>query len=52
MTYNLKVEHNQITDELYIVFPQEFLNRVGWVEGDNINWEAQKDGTFLLAKEK
>lgn len=52
MTYTLKVEQNELTEEYYVILPQELLNRVGWVEGDNINWEPQTDGSFILTKEK
>ena len=50
MTYTLKVEHNELTDEFYILLPKELLNKVGWVEGDNIKWKPQKDGSFILTK--
>jgi len=52
MTFTLQVEHNESTDEYYIILPQQLLNHVGWVEGDNIKWKSQKDGSFLLTKEK
>lgn len=52
MTYTLKVEQNELTDEYYVILPQELLNRVGWVEGDNINWKSQTNGSFILTKEK
>ena len=50
MTYTLKVEHNELTDEYYVLLPQELLNKVGWIEGDDIEWRSQKDGSFLLTK--
>jgi antitoxin component of MazEF toxin-antitoxin module len=52
MTYTLKVEHNELSDEYYVILPQELLNQVGWVEGDNIKWKPQKNGSFILTKEK
>jgi len=52
MTYTLKVEHNELTDEYYVILPKELLNQVGWVEGDNIKWKKNKDGSFTLTKEK
>ena len=50
MTYTLKVERNELTDEYYVLLPQELLNKVGWVEGDDIKWQSQKDGSFILTK--
>jgi len=52
MTYTLKVEQNELTSEYYIILPDELLKRVGWVEGDNIKWKPQKDGSFVLTNEK
>jgi bifunctional DNA-binding transcriptional regulator/antitoxin component of YhaV-PrlF toxin-antitoxin module len=50
MTYTLTVEQNELTDEYYVLLPQELLNKVGWVEGDEIIWKHQKDGSFILKK--
>lgn len=52
MTYTLKVERNEFTDEYYVILPQELLNKVGWAEGDNIKWKPQTNGSFILTKEK
>jgi hypothetical protein len=52
MTYTLKVEHNELTDEYYVLLPQELLTQMSWVEGDNIRWKSQKNGSFILTKEK
>jgi len=52
MTYTLKVEQNELTEDYYVILPQELLNRVGWVEGDNINWKPHTNGSFILTKEK
>lgn len=51
MSYTLKVEHNELTDEYYVILPKELLDQMGWVEGDQIKWKAKKDGSFILTKE-
>ena len=51
MTYSLKVEHNEVTDEYYIILPSELLEKVGWKEGDNIKWKKEKD-SYILSKVK
>jgi len=51
MIYTLKVEHNELTDEYYVILPKELLDQVGWVEGDNIKWKKNKDNSFTLTKE-
>lgn len=36
--------------ECYLVFPLDMMERVGWQEGDDINWSDNGDGTFTLTK--
>jgi len=50
MTYTLKVEQNEITGEYYFILPEDFLKKMKWKEGDNIEWINNKDGTFTLKK--
>lgn len=50
MSYTLKVEHNEVTDEYYIILPQAFLDESGWKEGDSLEWKVNKDGSFTLRK--
>jgi len=50
MTHTLTVEQNELTGECYIALPEELLNQVGWIEGDEIIWKHQKDGSFMLKK--
>jgi len=52
MTYTLKVEHNELSDEYYMILPPELLKEVGWSSGDKIKWKQQKDGSILLSKIK
>jgi len=52
MNYTLKVEYNQHTDEYYIILPKQLLDQAGWVEGDKLTWKRQKDGSFIVSKEK
>jgi len=50
MSYTLKIEHNGVTDEYYVPLPEELLNKLGWVEGNDITWKTQDNGSFLLTK--
>ena len=36
--------------ELCIKFTEALLKAVGWKEGDTVEWQDQKDGTFVLKK--
>lgn len=51
MKTELVVEEG-VDGELYIRFPDEVLENLGWVIGDTINWDEQPGGSFLLTKVK
>ena len=51
MIYTLTVQQNELTEEYFMILPQELLDRVGWAEGDNIKWKSHKNGSFILTKE-
>lgn len=44
-------EHNE-TKELYLQFPPDAINQVGWDAGDTIVWEDNQDGTWTLTKKE
>jgi len=48
----LEVKENQKTKELYIEFPEEALNQVGWDEGDTLLWEELPNGGWSLSKKE
>ena len=38
--------------ELYFEIPEDCLNRLGWNEGDDLDFKDNEDGTFTLTREK
>lgn len=48
----ITVQENGKTKELYLEFPPDAINQVGWDEGDTIVWEDNKDGSFTLTKKE
>lgn len=36
--------------DLFIEFPPEMMEAVGWKEGDTIDWQPQGDRSFILKK--
>lgn len=36
--------------ELYIEFPPELMESLGWVEGDTLDFAVQDDGSVLIKK--
>jgi AbrB family looped-hinge helix DNA binding protein len=53
MTSNIfetTVEYNDDFDEYYITIPEELTDRLGWEEGDVMEWIVNKDGTVVLQR--
>jgi bifunctional DNA-binding transcriptional regulator/antitoxin component of YhaV-PrlF toxin-antitoxin module len=48
----LTVQENGKTKELYIEFPQDVLDQVGWSEGDDLEWIENKDGSWAITKKE
>ena len=36
--------------DLVLPFPQEMLDEVGWMPGDNLKWIDREDGTWEIRK--
>ena len=49
-THILKVQEDKKTGNLFVKFPLKLLKQLGWSTGDSINWNAQKDGSYILSK--
>ena len=39
-----------IDDDGVLTFPDEFLEELGWKEGDMLQWIDNNDGSFSLVK--
>ena len=39
-----------VGDDGVLTFPEDFLEEVGWKEGDVLEWIDNKDGSFSLVK--
>jgi len=39
-----------VDDEGVITLPDELLKKMGWAEGDDINFDVKPDGTIFLTK--
>ena len=36
--------------DLVMPLPQDFLDQQGWKEGDTLDWQDNKDGSWTLSK--
>jgi hypothetical protein len=49
-TFTITLEEDPETGDLILPLPQELLDDAGWAEGDVLNWEDNKDGSWSLTK--
>lgn len=50
MNYTVQLEWDEKTQEQVLPLSDELLKKVGWKEGDTLEWIDNKDGTFTLRK--
>lgn len=48
----VKVQEDGKTKELFIEFPPDCLDQVGWDIGDTLLWEELPDGNWSLKKKE
>jgi bifunctional DNA-binding transcriptional regulator/antitoxin component of YhaV-PrlF toxin-antitoxin module len=46
MSYILELEEDENGD-LFLTFPEEIIEELGWQEGDILNWDVQNEGIVL-----
>ena len=46
----LEVQEDPETGELYLQFPDELIEQLGWALGDELTWTDNKDGSWTLTK--
>ena len=51
-SYTVTLEEDPETVDLILPFPEDMLKEVGWKEGDTLDWEDNKDGTFSITKKE
>jgi len=44
------VEDPENPEECILTFPEDLLDRVGWVPGDTLSWEELPNGSYQLSK--
>lgn len=48
--YEIITHEDPETGDLVIPFPEELMNKLGWKEGDEITWQLDKSGAWILSK--
>lgn len=49
-TWTVIIEEDAETGDAILPFPQEMLDEVGWMPGDNLKWVDREDGTWEIRK--
>ncbi len=50
MRWVITVEEDPETGELVLPLPEDMLKLQGWVEGDELEWSDNDDGSWCLQK--
>lgn len=45
------IEYDELSDEYILPIPEEILDSLGWVEGDELLFEITEENTILLRRE-
>jgi len=46
----ITVQENGKTKELFVQFPPDAINQMGWSEGDTLEWLDNGDGSWAIQK--
>ncbi len=50
ITWEVKTFEDEKSGDLILPLPPELLERMGWREGDTLNWGQDKQGNWILSK--
>jgi hypothetical protein len=49
-SWTVIIEEDPETGDAILPFPQDMLDEVGWMPGDNLKWVDRGDGTWEIRK--
>ena len=52
MKWTVTIEEDKETGELLLPFPPDLLSQMGWIEGTELFWQDQEDGTYIITEKK
>ena len=50
VSYEVITQEDPETGDLLLPIPQELLDKMGWREGDEIEWKVDTQGRWVLSK--
>lgn len=51
-TWVVPVESDPINGDFYVTFPDELIEKTGWVTGDTLEWTQKDDESYILRKKE
>jgi hypothetical protein len=51
-TWTIEVQENSKTKELFLEFPPDVIDQVGWDTGDTLLWEELPNGSWSITKKQ
>jgi len=49
-SFTVTTQQHDNEEDLFIEFPQEILEELGWEEGDTLNWDIEDDNKIIITK--
>lgn len=49
-TWEVITQEDPETGDLILPFPPELLVKMGWQEGDTLEWKQDTDGNWIISK--
>lgn len=50
ITYEVVTQEDPDTGDIFLPLPQELLDKMGWTEGDTLEWKQDSDGNWVIYK--
>lgn len=50
ISYEVITQEDPDTGDLLLPLPQELLDRMGWKEGDELEWKTDLEGRWVITK--
>ena len=49
--YRVILLEDEVSREVILPFPPEFIERLGWKDGDTLKWIDNQDGSWTIKKD-
>lgn len=50
ITYEVTTQEDPETGDVILPLPPELLEKMGWKEGDTLDWKQSENGAWILSK--